>query len=158
MSKYIPVKGTATKSTMEWTWESKPTKKETYINPKIAEKERIEKIPLEHLTFKDIYKFPFKNSGYGRVYDDENNFIFQFHFGNEETQEKCLKILNGELTEYKRQEVVNQHGEIFINGHSFILIRGWGSLTGVGAYNLNEECAAKIQDSLAEFIVEKLQK
>jgi hypothetical protein len=37
-----------------------------------------------------------------------------------------------------------------------ILIRGWGNLTGVGSYNLDGEYAAKIQDTLAEYIVEKL--
>ena len=40
----------------------------------------------------------------------------------------------------------------------FILIRGWGNLTGTGSYNLDGEYAGKIQDSLAEYIVEKLNK
>ena len=36
------------------------------------------------------------------------------------------------------------------------MIRGWGNLTGVGAYNLNGDYATKIQDTLAEYIIEKL--
>jgi hypothetical protein len=40
----------------------------------------------------------------------------------------------------------------------FILIRGWGNLTGTGSYNLDGEYAGKIQDTLAEYIVEKLNK
>ena len=32
-------------------------------------------------TFRDIYKFPLVELGYsiGRVYDSDNNFVFQFH-------------------------------------------------------------------------------
>jgi hypothetical protein len=37
-----------------------------------------------------------------------------------------------------------------------ILIRGWGNLTGCGAYNLDGEYAGKIQDTLEEYIIEKL--
>ena len=42
--------------------------------------------------------------------------------------------------------------------HEFILIRGWGNLTGAGSYNLDGEYAGKIQDTLAEYIVQKLNK
>ena len=35
-------------------------------------------------------------------------------------------------------------------------IRGWGMLTGIGAYNLDIETAAKIQDDFAEYCVKML--
>jgi hypothetical protein len=135
------------------------TKTEEYVNPHIAEKERTEAIPLEQLSFRDLYQFPFHQASYGSwVYDANSNFIFQFEFSNKETEEKCINILNGDLTDYKRQDVEFKNGEIFVNGESFILIRGWGNLTGCGAYNLDGDYAAKIQDTLAEYIVEKLNK
>lgn len=134
-----------------------------------SEKERIEKIPLEELTFRDIYKFPFHRAKYGTwVYDVDSNFIFQFENyyddkGNyvenlKEQQEKCLQILNGEIEEYNRHKVESKNGEIYINDVHFITIRNWGRLTGVGAYNLDSEYACKIQDTLEKFIVEKFKK
>lgn len=130
-------------------WEEKQT----------AEKKRVESIPLEQLTFRDLYKFPFHQAKYGSwVYDADSNFIFQFEFNNEDTRKKVIDILNGDLLEYKRQEVEHKDGMIYVDGNEFILIRGWGNLTGVGAYNLDGDWAAKIQDTLAEYIVEKLGK
>jgi len=121
------------------------------------EKERIESIPLEELSFRDIYKLPFHQAKYGNwVYDVNSNFIFQFEFSGEDTRKKVIDILNGDLTEYKRQDVDYKEGVVTVDGIDFILIRGWGNLTGVGAYNLSGECAGKIQDTLAEYIVEKL--
>ena len=40
--------------------------------------------------------------------------------------------------------------------HSNDCIRGWGNLTGAGAHNLSVEEAANIQDTFADFIVERL--
>ena len=123
----------------------------------IAEKSRIESIPLEQLSFRDLYKFPFHQAKYGSwVYDTNSNFIFQFEFNNEETREKIIQILNGELLEYKKNKTESKGGQIFINDQLAITIRGWGSLTGVGAYNLDGKFAAKIQDSLANYIVGEL--
>ena len=122
-----------------------------------AEKERIEAIPLEQLEFTDLYEFPFHISKYGGwVYDAKDNFIFQFEFNNEETREKIIQILNGELLEYKKNKIESKGGQIFINDQLAITIRGWGGLTGTGAYNLDGEWAGKIQDNLQKFIVEKL--
>jgi len=127
-----------------------------YRNHLAKEKERIEAIPLEKLSFRDLYVEPFiKSDVIDWVYSGKN-FVFQFLSGGKRDKSRCLGILNGEITEYNRQDVKNDNGEITINGHPFILIRGWGNLTGSGAYNLKEEYACKIQDTLAEFIVEKL--
>lgn len=159
MSKYIPKSRIKIPIPPSYEWASFPPEKEEYVNPHIKEKERIESIPLEELTFKDLYKFPFHQSEYSSwVYDDNSNFIFQFEFRNEETRQKVIDILNGNLSDYKRQDVESKDGMILINEKPFILIRGWGNLTGCGAYNLDGEYAAKIQDTLCEYIVEKLKK
>lgn len=134
-----------------------------YREKQLAEKKRIESISLEELTFRDLYEFPFHQAKYGGwVYDAKGNFIFQFEFDNKETKEKIINILNGEVVEYNRQEIRVEDGYISININgdwlNAILIRGWGNLTGVGAYNLDGKYAARIQDTLAEYIVEKLNK
>lgn len=131
---------------------------EEYRQRMKSEKARIEAIPLEELSFKDIYTEPFEDMmGMGRIYSGDD-FAFQFLAGGEETKQKCLQILNGEVKEYKRQNITHKNGEISVDGHPFILVRGFGNLCGGGAYNLSVEYASKIQDSLEEYIVEKLTK
>lgn len=151
-------------------WQSKPFSQEDREEEKRyredmafkeKEKQRIESIPLEDLSFKDLYKFPFHQAKFGTwVYDADSNFIFQFEMDNKTTQESVIKILNGELNPTKENKFVHKDGMIYLekdgNLHEFILIRGWGNLTGCGSYNLDGEWAGKIQDSLAEYIVEKL--
>lgn len=164
-SKYFPKESGSVDKPLQWSTfmssdnsdAQEDKKREEYINHREITKNRIESIPLENLAFKDLYQFPFHETKYSSwVYDNDSNFIFQFEFSDKETRRKTLEILNGELLEYKRQEVTHDRGEIFVNGQLFILIRGWGNLTGTGAYNLKGEYAAKIQDTLAEYIVEKL--
>lgn len=121
----------------------------------------IESIPLKDLSFRDVYKFPLSRElVLDWVYDSQGNFIFQFCTSGEETLEKCLKILNGTLTEYKKNEARYSQGyvELKIGDEwlQFILIRGWGSLTSVGGYNLSNSYASRVQESLAEYIIEKL--
>lgn len=164
-SKFIP-KSRITHQATTWEWESKPISKaerekeerenREYNNKMESEKQRIQSIPLEKLSFRDLYTEPFKDtSRIGWVYSGDN-FIFQFLSYNDETNKKCLQILNGKLLEYNRHDVKHLNGEITINDVPFILIRGWGRLTGTGAYNLDAEYACRIQDTLAEYIVEKL--
>ena len=127
----------------------------------LAKKLSIESKHLLDVSFKDLYNFPFHQAKYGSwVYDADSNFIFQFEIKDEDTREKCLKILNGDFTPTKSNEFVHDSGMIYLikdgERFPFILIRGWGNLTGIGGYNLDGNYADKIQDTLAEFIVEKL--
>jgi hypothetical protein len=124
-------------------------------------KDRVEAIPLDTLSFRDLYEFPFHQAKYGSwVYDANGNFIFQFENGGATMREKVVSILNGEISEYSRREVRGSEGSIEVNlegnWKDLILIRGWGNLTGVGAHNLDCDYAAKIQDTLQEYILEKL--
>lgn len=126
-----------------------------------TEKKRIEAIPLEELSFRDLYKFPFHQAKYGSwVYDANSNFIFQCEFSGESPRKNAISILNGERIPSKENTLRNNEGMIQVLKEDkwidAFLIRGWGNLTGVGAYNLDGNYAAKIQDTLAEYIVEKL--
>lgn len=173
-SKYIPNKGRVNKTIpfkAEWSSMAKYDYntflkhdiEEEYANPYLSEKKRIEAIALEDLSFKDYYKFPFHQAKYGSwVYDHNNNFIFQFENDVDCKRDKIISILNGEVGEYTRRDVRDNKGYIEVkvedSWEKLLLIRGWGGLTGSGALNLNGEYASKIQDTLAEYIVEKLNK
>ena len=141
-----------------FSWKSEPYKKSIVVDDtNKKEKERIEAIPLENLSFKDLYKFPFRQAKFGTwVYDDNSNFIFQFQFEDENTRKQVIDILNGDFIPKKKKNFVFKDGIISIDDKQFIMIRGWGNLTGIGGYNLDGEYAAKIQDTLGEYIIEKL--
>lgn len=166
MSKYIPNPRIHKPFSYTWKSSAKENKEELnaareYRQQMLTEKNRVESISLGQLSFKDLYKFPFKKSDHSSwVYDDKGNFIFQFENDTKGFQKKVLEILNEETLEYNRREVRVEGGfvQAKIEGSwvNLLLIRGWGNLTGAGAYNLDGEYAAKIQESLAEYIVEKL--
>ena len=158
-SKYIPNRGKTHSVQNNWEWSSKNADYSEVVEDNNYDeiKNRIETKSLEEVTFRDLYTFPFHQCKYSSwVYDADSNFIFQFEFKDMDTREKTIQILNGELTEYKRQNITSDCGEIFVDDKPYILIRGWGNLTGTGGYNLDGEYAGRIQDTLAEYIVEKL--
>lgn len=144
-----------------YTWSSKADESYETEELEYEEKKRIEAIPLEDVSFELLYKFPLRSAKYGTwVYDDNSNFVFQFEGASEDVRAKILGILNGTITDYKRRDVKYERGYIKVKyldkWLNLLLIRGWGNLTGVGAYNLSGEYAAKIQDTFAEFIVSEL--
>ena len=118
----------------------------------------------------NFYKLPFHHEGFvDWVYDNDSNFIFQFmsrftekgeHIpGLLKLQTYVIDSLNSDKEpEAKLELSISDDNEGIINykGQSFIMIRGWGNLTGTGAHNFSEEKAAKIQDDLRDFIITKL--
>lgn len=115
-------------------------------------------------TWQDVYRDPpFVKDEIGTwIYDSERNFLFQFEipWSNQGMIDKLLSVINGE-TIFTNDKLRFRHegGYILDNlDQKIILIRGWGNLTGIGGLNLPEEQARNIQDTLAEFIVERLNK
>jgi len=112
--------------------------------------------------FTDIYKLPLNNI-WGRVFDMNKNFVFQFLEPNDYIQEFILDVINGEKT-FTNNQLSFKHdgGYIMANENetskNIILIRGWGNLTGIGGHHLSAEDAANIQDTFADFIVNQLNK
>jgi lipopolysaccharide export LptBFGC system permease protein LptF len=108
-------------------------------------------------TYKDVYQLPLEEN-HGWIYDQKNNFVFQFMIDDEKTEQKILDVINGKEN-FKNLDLVFKHeqGQIVDkSGLPIILIRGWGNLTGTGAMNLSVEEASNIQDTFADFIVERL--
>lgn len=123
-------------------------------------------------TYKDIYVFPLHKTKYSsQVYDAKGNFVFQFEpkfvngeylDGWEDFESEVIDCLNGSLSMNYDGVFILKDGEIFAqktdnkNVVHIITIRGWGNLTGIGAHHLHEDEAANIQDTFAEFIINKL--
>lgn len=108
-------------------------------------------------NYKDVYQLPLEDN-HGWIYDQKGNFVFQFMIDDEAIESKVLDVINGKynLTNPK-VSFHNENGVIKTNeGNDFILIRGWGNLTGKGALNLSDKEASNIQDTFADFIVERL--
>jgi len=130
-------------------------------NELLATKKRIESIPIETLTFADLYEFPFRES-HGWVYDKNSNFMFQINIPGDSSKSRILSVLNSESNPGKRFKFVYSKGSVNLDREDgtfledVITIRGWGNLTGTGSYNFSGEIASKIQDTLGEFIAKKL--
>lgn len=108
-------------------------------------------------TYKEVYQLPLEYQ-HGWIYDQKGNFVFQFLIDNEEMEKKLLDVINGKKN-LTNLDLVFKHEKGLIvdkKGYEAILIRGWGNLTGKGALNLPEKEAANIQDTFANFIVERL--
>ena len=117
-------------------------------------------------TFRDIYKFPLYDQYVDddfrsrRIVDQHDNFVFQFEKISENDQIKILDIIN---ETFKHKDSIDVHYEqrtqkIKIGEKPLITIRGWGNLTGSGGHNLSQQEAANIQNTFAEYIVNKLNK
>jgi uncharacterized protein (UPF0297 family) len=121
----------------------------------------------------NFYKQPFRMNEYSSwVYDAKSNFVFQFKpkwdaKGNyAEGEEKLMKDVIESLNSKEHKPIENisltvredDPNCIDNNDKGFILIRGWGNLTGIGGYNLPGEVAAKIQDDFRDWIISKLSK
>lgn len=110
----------------------------------------------------NFYTLPFHQAKYGTwVYDAKGNFIFEFETTvSKEDSEKVINSLNGGKMIMKGHNLSYDKDDtmILLDGEYFISIRGWGNLTGIGANNFPAEKAAKIQDDLAVWIIDKLRK
>lgn len=110
------------------------------------------------MTAVEFYHGPLTTDG-AFIYSADGNMALMMA----ELTEKCeaimkrtCKILNDELLPQRAANVEYKSGTIFLNGRSFLIIRGWGYLTGVGGLNLPPEEAAKIQDGFGEWVALKL--
>lgn len=115
-----------------------------------------------------FYKKPFHKAKYGSwVYDANSNFVFQFESefdekgnyapGCKELQQAVIDILNDEYLKFNLNLTLGEDPNFILkDGKLFIMIRGWGNLTGVGAHNFSGDKAAKIQDDFRDWLIYKL--
>jgi len=114
--------------------------------------------------FKEIYTLPLKNT-WGKVFTKDDNLAFDFPMRfifpdciklSEESQDELVAIINGEKPNTKKHNFTYDDGNILLDDKLFIIIRGWGHLTGIGGLNLSSEEAVVIQDNFAKYIIGKL--
>lgn len=105
------------------------------------------------------FKMPFKNGFDVYIFDASGNpvanFIGEFTEGS---RDKIVDCINGN---YKSEcknifELSKDKDYILMDEIPILLIRGWRHLTGVGGYGLSPEKAIEVQNSLAEYICERL--
>lgn len=111
-------------------------------------------------TFENIYLMPFVSELPDTWIRDQNhNFAFQFESFRDEKNELFLDVINGKKN-LKNSDLKFYHkdGEIrtLIENIHIITIRGWGNLTSPNCLGLSQEEAANVQDTLAEYIAERL--
>lgn len=110
--------------------------------------------------FKDYYKFPLKSDSL-RVYvwtaDDQMAFNWCCNLPKE-TRQEIVDIINGTSNKKSEKEWIVKNNRIYYDDKLVLLTRGWGMLRGIGAYNLDEETAARIQDEFINYVVEQLNK
>lgn len=116
-----------------------------------------------------FYTRPFHKQKYGGwIYDAKGNFVFQFEgdFDDKgmykEGYKELIENIIFSLNDINHNPVSNlklelKNGiELYRNDKLFILIRGWGNLTGVGAHNFSGEKASKIQDDFVKWLLWKI--
>lgn len=105
----------------------------------------------------EVYELPLKIWGAGRVHDNKGQFVFQFEVNPiDDSNKHCVEILNGTMELKNDLKIYHKEGYIYVEEIPYILIRGWGNLTGIGGHHFSEEQAAHIQDGFANWIVNKL--
>lgn len=114
---------------------------------------------MKELKFDDVFKPPFKVY-YPMIFDSKER-ISLTAICSEEIAHRIILKLNGKTDKkLKNGHVSYCDGELFFNkdGKSIkiMLVRGWGRLTGIGGLKLDGELAAKLQDDLGKWIVDKL--
>jgi hypothetical protein len=117
--------------------------------------------------FRDYYKFPLKKEDdYRNVFTSDNRLAFQFLISDDssflkfddESQQVIVDVINGEkkISHLWTSDLEYRNGNVLVDNRIVLTVRGWGMLTGVGAYNLPSDEAAKIQDDFGQYITNKL--
>lgn len=120
------------------------------------------------ITFKDVWKAPFKYDDWSYIWDSNNVMVFTFN------DYVCTKKVNGELIwdnsfcynfvnllndkpgEKLSNLEIRDECDLYMNGEELGCFRGWGHLTGTGGLNLDYKEAAKVQDDFIKWCIKKL--
>ena len=123
------------------------------------------------MNFKKIYLFPLKLDVFGDiVLTSDNDRAFDFYedmtegyVASNQLQKAVVDCLNSDEYHLLIEDTSFIYKDAIISivaknnsPQPFIIIRGWGHLTGTGGLRLSESQAKQIQDEFAHFIIDKL--
>ena len=111
--------------------------------------------------WKRYFQMPFVNGHDIYIFDSNRHPIADFAMGfTKGSCDRIVECLNGKYisTESHLYTLSEDKDMILRDGFDMIRMRGWGYLTGRGGCNLPPVKAIHIQNSLAEFICEMLNK
>lgn len=129
------------------------------------------------INWKDYIKMPLKEDTFSdsliKVYTAEHEMAFDFpmYFSYKheemihlsyEMKKSFLQLINGEeVAPFTHQYKLTYNPNntiIYADDKLFIIIRGWGHLTGSGGLGLDDDTAVAIQTGFANHIIESLNK
>jgi hypothetical protein len=106
-------------------------------------------------SWEEYYKLPIKyNYSYGYCKNDTMALTFNHDLSDEDC-EKIVDVINGN-SEMKINGLAHIGTNFYQDGEYIFCVRGWGGLIGIGALNMSEEEALKIQDGFIEYVFNKL--
>lgn len=111
------------------------------------------------MDWKNYYKLPLKSDDYGcYAWDNEGGMALMFDFGvKDEDRAAIVDVINGNSS--AKMPNLKFDGIEFFDGENYIFcIRGCSYLTRIGACNLPEDKAAKIQDDFRDYVFNQLTK
>ena len=112
--------------------------------------------------FKKYFKFPLKmwDDFTIKVFTDDDKMAFDWLIkASDETKQRTIDKINGKDVQFKtKTSFRHEDGIIYLTTedgteYKMCRIRGWGMLTGIGGYNLDNDSAADIQDTFADYCV-----
>ena len=110
--------------------------------------------------WKKIYKLPLRYDDVGYVWANNDMMAISFSENYDTKQhevEMIVNRLNGDTSiTFDKKFTIQDNIDFYCGNEYAFCIRGWGSLTSAGGYNLTNEQAINIQDSFAEWILETL--
>lgn len=109
------------------------------------------------MNFLDFYERPFY-SDEAYVWSNNGNLalmITDVTKDNTAVLDRLCHILNGDMVPSKSPEVEYRAPEILLNGKTFLVVRGRGTL--IDDFSESDESACKIQDDFAHWVIHKLQ-
>lgn len=122
------------------------------------------------MNWKTIYEFPLARRGYmvfTKEYEKAFDFAFPMLYKNcykfeDDQMDEIVRKINGEEISFAYTDLHydSDNTTIYVTQdgvkREFIVVRGWGHLTGTGGLNLPPEQAATIQNAFGEYIVKTL--
>lgn len=108
--------------------------------------------------FEKYYKKPFKLDSFSvYIFDKDNNMTIMMEYDELELTETLENILNDVPFKPLTEKFHSNGCDVFDSNNKYrFCVRGWGRLTSPNCLNLDEETAIKIQDSMVDYVVKKL--